>query len=409
MIQTQKRKRMKIKFNYVIALLALCIGINVSAQRFTVESMKMELEDRTKPDSDKDYESLLKWAEETKANSKTSNDPKMWYYRGLTYLKLSTLNNDLSKAHPDAIYIAHEAFQNAIKTDAKNKVTKDAEANLLNVAIGLYNKGYSAYQAEEYDESYKNFKMAVPLMKYDTEGQLKRNNLTAEVLEQMMAFSAMNGGEDEKAKKALQALVDKGSIEGSIYANLAKLHLKGGDTTAALETIASGKEVNEADKTLINMELDIYLKQGRSKELIDKLNVAIEEDPGNTIYYFARAISYEGLNENEKAAADYDKILEIDPEYYDASYNKGVMYLNRVAKIVEELDGEYKPSIIEKKEAEINIEYKKAIVEFEHVFNNNDDMPIAEKVVLAGTMKKIYARLEQMEKYNEMKSFIESN
>jgi len=85
------------------------------------------------------------------------------------------------------------------------------------------------------------------------------------------------------------------------------------------------------------------------------------------------------------------------------------MYLNRVAKIVEELDGEYKPSIIEKKEAEINIEYKKAIVEFEHVFNNNDDMPIAEKVVLAGTMKKIYARLEQMEKYNEMKSFIESN
>ena len=215
--------------------------------------------------------------------------------------------------------------------------------------------------------------------------------------------------EDEKAKKALQALVDKGTIEGSIYANLAKLHLKGGDTTAALETIASGKEVNEADKTLINMELDIYLKQGRSKELIDKLNVAIEEDPGNTIYYFARAISYEGLNENEKAAADYDKILEIDPEYYDASYNKGVMYLNRVAKIVEELDGEYKPSIIEKKEAEINIEYKKAIVEFEHVFNNNDEMPIAEKVVLAGTMKKIYARLEQMEKYNEMKSFIESN
>jgi tetratricopeptide (TPR) repeat protein len=397
-----KQKRMKTKLNYVIVLSSLFIGINVSAQKFTVESMKMELEDRSKPDSDKDFESLMKWAEETKTNTKTSNDPRMWYYRGLTYLKISTLNNELSKAHPDAIYIAHEAFQNAIKTDAKKRVTEESEANLLNVAIGLYNKGYTAYQTEEYKESYRNFEMAVPLMKYDTEGQLKRNNLTAEVLEQMMAFSAMNGGEDEKAKKALQVLVDKGTAEGSIYANLAKLQLKGGDTTAALSTIMSGKDMNEADKTLINMELDIYLKQGRSKELIEKLNGAIADDPGNTIYYFARAISYEGL-------ADYDKILEIDPEYYDASYNKGVMYLNRVAEIVEELDGVYKPSIIEKSEAEINIEYKKAIVEFENVFNNNDDMKLADKVVLAGTMKKIYARLEQMEKYAEMKIFIESN
>jgi tetratricopeptide (TPR) repeat protein len=408
-IMIQKQKRMKIKLNYVTVLAALFIGINVSAQKFTIQSMKMELEDLAKPDGDRDYESLMKWSEETKLNTKTSNSPQMWYYRGLTYLKVSTLNNELSKANPDAIYLAHDAFQNALMTDVKKRITEDSEANLLNVAIGLYNKGYTAYQAEEYQESYRNFEMAVPLMKYDIEGLLKRNNLTIEVLEQMMAFSAMNGGEHEKAKKALQVLVDKGTAEGSIYANLAKLQLKGGDTTAALMTIMTGKDINEADKTLINMELDIYLKQGRSKELIEKLNGAIADDPGNTIYYFARAISYEGLGENDKAAADYDKILEIDSEYYDASYNKGVMYLNRVAVIVEELDGVYKPSIIEKSEAEINIEYKKAIVEFENVFNNNEDMPLADKVVLAGTMKKIYARLEQMEKYAEMKSFIESN
>jgi hypothetical protein len=36
-------------------------------------------------------------------------------------------------------------------------------------------------------------------------------------------------------------------------------------------------------------------------------------------------------------------------------------------------------------------------------------MKLTDKVELAGTMKKIYARLEQMEKYAEMKSFIESN
>ena len=49
------------------------------------------------------------------------------------------------------------------------------------------------------------------------------------------------------------------------------------------------------NRTIINLELDIFLKQGKSQELIDKLNVAIQEDPENTVYYFARAISYEGL------------------------------------------------------------------------------------------------------------------
>ena len=137
--------------------------------------------------------------------------------------------------------------------------------------------------------------------------------------------------------------------------------------------------------------------------------MAIADDPGNTIYYFARAISYEGLNETKKAAADYDKILEIDPTYYDAAYNKGVMYLGKVAKIVDELDGEYKPSIIEKKEAEIYVQYELAIVEFENVFDNNADMEASDKLELAKTMKKIYKRLEKMDKYKVMKDYIDNN
>lgn len=398
----------KIKINLLLIVFLLS-GLISNAQKFTVESMKMELEDMTKPDVDRDYENLLKWAEQTKANPKTANSPKMWYYRGLTFLKISTLNNELSNQNPDAILIALEAFQNAIATDIKKRVTTESEANLLNVAIGLYNRAYASYQQEDYAKAYKEFELAIPLMKYDTDGLLKRNNLTAEILEQMMGYSAMNGGDNQNAKIVFQKLIDEGSTETNIFASLARIHLIDGDTTQALSTIAAGKEYNETDKTLINMELDIFLKQGRSKELIEKLNVAIQDDPGNTVYYFARAISYEGMGETDKAAADYDKILEIDPTYYDASYNKGVMYLGNVAKIVDELDGEYKPSIIEKKEAEIYVQYEKAIVEFENVFENNDEMLINDKVELAKTMKKIYARLEKMDKYNEMKTFIESN
>lgn len=397
---------MTIKVSQFLVIMALFTGYSASAQRFSVESMKMEL-DPSKPDGDRNYEDLVKWAEETKEHPKTSNDPKMWYYRGLTFLKVSTMETEISQKYPNALELAHEGFTNAIKTDVKNQVRELAEGNLLNVAVGFYNKGYINYQANDFAAAYISFGTALPLMKYDVENALRRNNLTAEVLEQMMAYCAMNNGENEKAINAFNSLVDKGSTDPTIFASLAQLQLKAGDTTAALATVDTGKELNESDKTLINMELDIYLKQGRSTELIDKLNAAIEADPESTIYYFARAISYEGLNDIEKASADYDKIIEIDPEYYDAYYNKGVMYLNEVAAIVQELDGEYKPSIIEAKEAKINTWYVRAITEFETVFERNDEMPMTERLELANTMKKIYARLERMDDYNAMKQFEE--
>ncbi|MGB0850832.1 MAG: hypothetical protein ACPGTP_06270, partial [Bacteroidia bacterium] len=205
---------MKIKFNYTLLLALLMVGgLTANAQKYTVESMKMELEDRTKADGDRDYEQLLEWAGETLEHPKTSNDPKMWFYRGLTYLKVAGLNNELSKANPDAIKTAYKAFNKAIETDVKNRVTKDAKAYLLNVAIGLYNTGYTSYANEDFTAAYNDFEMALPLLEYDTEELLKKSNLTAEVLQQMMAFSAMNNGEEAKAIKGFESLVNKGSLE----------------------------------------------------------------------------------------------------------------------------------------------------------------------------------------------------
>jgi tetratricopeptide (TPR) repeat protein len=404
----QIQKRMKIKFSYTLVVIALFSGVSTMAQKFSVESMKMEL-DPTKPDGDRNFDDLVKWAEETAVHPKTANDPKMWYYRGLTFLKVSAMENELSKKYPNAMDLAFEGFTNAIKTDTKNKVTKLAEGNLLNVAIGFYNEGYVAYNAKDYATAYTAFGKALPLMKYDTDNQLKRNNLTSEVLEQMMAYSAMNNGEDEKAIKALNNLVNNGSTDPAIYTNLANLQMKMGDTTVALSTITEGKEMNEGNADLTNLELNTYLRLGRSKELIEKLNIAIETDPSNTLYYQARGDAFERFGDTEKALADYAKCIEIDPEYYDAYYNRGALYLNKIGAIVEELDGEYKPSIIQAKDVEINQWYVKAIVEFETVFEGNDDMPVEEKVDLAGTMKKIYARLEKMDKYAEMKAFVEAN
>lgn len=420
--QKQLKITMKIKQTIVMTLgLVLALSFTASAQNFNVESVKMELQSPV-DDTEKDFGKIMEWLEAAKTHPKTANDPKMWYYRGVAYAKAAFLpayqkEGSNSTINEEYIDIAHEALKSCIATDAKKKYSNggsdrvfgSAERQLLSVAAAYYTFGSQAYNAQDFAGAFSYFEKTLPLLEYDTEGDLKRQNVTAEQVEKMMGFCAYGAKDFKKATKVFESLVSKNEKDPLVYTTYASVLVNQGDTTKALEVIEKGKMYNETDKGLINLELDLYLKQGKSAELIDKLNKAIEDDPGNTIYYFARAISYEGLEEIEKAAADYDKILEIDPTYYDAAYNKGVMFLNKVANLVDEMNEKnvYKPSEIAVYEQKINDFYGKAILQFENVYENNGDLGDAERLELAKTMKKIYAQLSQMDKYQKMKEEIE--
>lgn len=395
-----------------ISLLILALSftaIQASAQGWNVESVKFELEENPIPDMANCVDLINKAAE----HPKTKTEAKMFYYRGLTYLKVATEEAyaDLKTQYPNALEIAHQSFNKAIENDKKNKYTEQAKMNLLNVAIGLYNEGYNAYNAKEYDVAITAFEKAIPLLKYDVNGDLKRSNLTEEALVQMVAYSAVGKEDAPLAMKNFQRLIDMGYSDPNIYAGLSQLKLTSGDTTGALETIAAGKEMFETDKTLINLELDIYLKQGRSQELIDKLDNAIAQDPSNVIYYFARAISYEALDSVSRAEADYEKIIELNPDYFDAYYNKGVLHTNKVSDLVNEINekGIYKPSELKAYDDKINAHYAVAIEMFEYVFENNSDMGELERIELAKNMKKIYAQLKREDDFMRMKEWIEAN
>lgn len=405
-IQTTKQKTMKtLKISLLIFALSFT-AISAQAQKFTVESVKFELENPIP-----NMENCVQWINEAAEHPKTATDPKMFYYKGLVYLKVATEEAyaDLKSKYPNALDISLEAFNKAIENDAKDKYTEQAKTNLLNVAIGLYNEGYNNYNDKKYAEAITAFEKAIPLLKYDVNGDLERSNLTESALVQMVAYSAVGMEDDELAMKNFQKLIDLGYYDPNVYAGLAQLKLTNGDTTGALETIAAGKEMFETDKTLINIELDIYLKQGRSQELINKLNNAILTDPENVIYYFARAISFEALDSVARAEADYNTIIEMNPEYYDAYYNKGVLHTNQVSELVDEMNekGLYKPSEIKIYTDKINAHYEIAIEMFEYVFENNDEMGDAERLELAKSMKKIYAQLKREDDFLRMKQYVE--
>lgn len=392
----------------LILSIALIFGFALSAQSqgFKVESVKMILEDPD-PNNPKDLRQCIADIEAAKINPKTSADPKMWYYRGLTYYMVYAVGDEaIKKEYPKAVYMSTESFNKAIELDAKAKFTENSKFYLLNCAIGLYNEGINAYKDKDYTKAIEDYALVSKIIQYDDKGELKRKNVTTETMYQYSYYAAQAAGDFTQAKSFIQKLMDMNFADVKIYADMANILLMEKDTAGALNYIEKGKLVKENDKNLMNMELDIYLKQGKSQVLIEKLNKAIEEDSENKIYYFARAVSYEGLSQSEKAEADYKKAVELDPSYYDAFYNLGVLYINRCNPIIEKLEKVYTAKEIDPLEAAIDKNYKTAIGYFEKAFEN-PNMSNAEKSELAGTMKKIYARLNNTEKTAEMKKIIE--
>jgi tetratricopeptide (TPR) repeat protein len=144
---------------------------------------------------------------------------------------------------------------------------------------------------------------------------------------------------------------------------------------------------------------------------LDNLNLAIENDPNNELLWFVRGNIYDTkqagmMNDGkmdaseeffEKAKADYVKALEIKDDYFDAAYSVGALFFNRGAEMLNKAnmisdDAEYKKA---KTAAEGVL--KEALPYLEHAHELQPD-----DVSTMTSLKELYARTNQMEKYEAM-------
>lgn len=67
------------------------------------------------------------------------------------------------------------------------------------------------------------------------------------------------------------------------------------------------------------------LKEGKYEEAIDRFTKAISEDSSNPVYYYYRGASFERNGNMEKALEDYQKSIELKPEF--------ILPISRTARI----------------------------------------------------------------------------
>ena len=271
-------------------------------------------------------------------NASTSNEPKMWMYRAKIY-KMIAINH--SSLDIDAIFKATESHLKCMQPHPKKKdkimifrkwPKEDVLESLVQCGYKLFNQAIEEYNSENYKRSLKYYTAIFDIIPFDEQEQLKRGNITKETILYNSFFSSNKMKDNIKSKELLQQLIDINFNEPVIYIHMSNIFLEEEKTDKALEYLSLGREMFEDDQSLLNAEINLYIKLGRTSELIEKLGEAIALDEENNLLYFNRGTIYDQQGDFTNAEKDYKYSLDIDPNVFSANYNLGALYFNAATK-----------------------------------------------------------------------------
>ena len=382
----------------LLTLLITAISIVGFAQKHNVVNASIALRQEK-------LDEAKKYIDEAYATESTANDPKMWNYRAPIYLEISQKKPELDK---DAILKSTEAYLRCLQTDHKGRVVvrKWTEkevllSGLVQCAYKLFNQAIEEYNAGKYKRAIKLYDTIFEIIPHDQENQLKRGNITKETILYNSFFASNKMKDNNKSKQILQQLIAINFNEPAIYIYMSNIYLEEGNTDKAIEYLALGREIFEEDQSLINTEINLYIKLNRTAELIEKLGEAIEFDSENHLLYFNRGTIYDQEGNITKAEQDYKSALEINSSSFGANYNLGALYFNYGVKLKDEAGNTSSDTKYKALTKQANDNFEKALPYMQDAFNLNKE----DKNTII-SLKQLYALKGAYDKSNAMKKLL---
>ncbi len=326
------------------------------------------------------------------ANEKTIEDAKTWLYYGQIYAQIGASTDEtIASLDDDGLNKALEAYKKAASLDEKNILYLELSSNVLQLANTFYANGVNAYESNVFDKAISLFEKA------------GNANSIIDVVDTMTiyaaALSASNGHINDVAKVKYAKLIEMGFNNASIYSELASVYKMEEDFEKAEEILAAGRVKFPENNGILIAEINILLGQGRFEEVISKLKKSIELEPENASLYLALGDSYKEVKNTEEAIKYYNQALEINPDYFLALYNLGVVYYTRAFDLnMEANDLPFDATTKYKKiMGEANEYFLKGLPYFERAYKID-----AEDADVLKALKQIYTSTKQMDKLKEL-------
>jgi tetratricopeptide (TPR) repeat protein len=399
----------------LLTLLVLILYTNIiSAQKHNIVNAYSTLEAAKKSKVDEEIITQLSKAkdyiDEAYNTESTSNEPKMWNYRAKIYLKIAfTKNQSLDS---NAIYKATQSHLKCLQIKDPNKkkpkiivskwtAKEDVLLGLIQCGNKLFNKATVEYNSGNLESSLKLYSAIFDIIPFDEEDLLKRANITTETVLYRSFLSTYKMKRNTQSKELLQKLIDINFNEPNIFNYMSSILYEEGKSEEALMYLSAGREMFEDDQSLLNAEINLYIKLKRTSELIGKFGEAIALDEENELLYFNRGTIYDQEGDINNAEKDYLTALELNPSAFGANYNLGALYFNQGVETKNKASDTDNNSLYKKLNKEADAVFAKALPYLETAHNLNAD----DKNTLL-SLKQLYYLNGNYGKSEEMKKLI---
>ncbi|MCC6938538.1 MAG: hypothetical protein IT226_09980 [Flavobacteriales bacterium] len=357
---------------------------------------------------DGDLAKAAEYIEPAISDAKTGLSEKTWRYRGDIY-RMIALGTDeaLKQQFPTAIDLAAESYMKANELDTKGSYKRENTIALGALQGASLNAGNDAFGKKDYDSAIARYARAEQIAK--SFGMVDTNA----VFNSALAYESK--GDAANAIRRYRESIAIGYNKPEVYRYIASLQRKGEDLNGAIVTIQEGLKRFPGEKDLMLDEMTFLLAADRSEEAEASVIAALGKDPENAVLWSVLG----GLHDKKaseakdeaaimaayaKAEEAYKKSIAIDPKFFDAYFNIGVLYNNRAAFEYEKCnklkaDAEY--MACKKVADEI---YLKAVPYFEqaHALNEKDVQTMQQLV-------KLYGKTNDQAKYDVMKAKLEKS
>ncbi len=345
-------------------------------------------------------------------------DEEIWVYnRKKLYFKNGVLDRweQTEFIDKDALKKSAEAVLKAVELDKKGTLKDKAATKNLNELVknNVINEAITRYTQKDFDNAYA-------LMDYGYKlSQLPKNEsdtiFKTSQLQYFEGLIAYNAKKYDLAKKHFEQSIKDGYQPGISYHYLADSYAASGDSASFIEKVKEGFNKYPDEEQLIIDLINYYMIRGKADKAIEYIDLAINKNPENPSYYSAKATIYDNRSDENlelyekymekayehkkeafrnrnnpslksasqkkrdealnkaleqmklyednlsEAESLYQKSLEIDPEFFNAAYNIGRVYLKRNA--IKAKHADYLLKIYINKDFARAAEYEKAAKE----------------------------------------------
>ena len=272
------------------------------------------------------------------AGMKPNDQSQAWLYRASIYQNIIQSGDEalMAKA-PNALEVVYESLMNCMKNPEFLKdaqIKQEVYQRVGNVMNTYYTKGADDYNAGKFANATPMFKKAYDIAK--SLGSPDANDML-----NFAATSALRAQDYNTALAYFTELQSNGVDNVDVYKHLAACYNGLGNAEQAMAMINAGLEKDPSDASLIVEKINAYMKEGRAADAVADINKLRELDPENAQLLFALGTIYgdennKDLYDVEKARKYYEDALKINPNYYDATYNIGVLYTTMANKYIEQ-------------------------------------------------------------------------